>query len=79
MAYQVVAPLVITKNTDGSDLYLYFGSALPSFVSDEEVKRLSDGGFVKKLGSVAAKDALADAAPEVPGDLVEAAKATSKK
>lgn len=46
MAYQVVAPLVITKNTDGSDLYLYYGSILPDFVSDEEVKRLAEGKFI---------------------------------
>lgn len=79
MAYQVVKPLVITKKQDGSDLYLYFGAVLPDFVSDEEVKRLSDEGFVEKQGSAAAKEAMADAAPEVPADLAEAVKAKSKK
>jgi hypothetical protein len=77
--YQVVKPLVITKKEDGSDLYLYLGAVLPDFVSDDEVKRLSDEGFVEKLGSAAAREALAEEAPEVPADLAEAVKARAKK
>lgn len=46
MSYSINAPLVITRNEDGSDLYLYQGSPLPSHVRGDELKRLKDGGFL---------------------------------
>jgi hypothetical protein len=63
--YKVVVPLVITKNPDGSDRYLYNGSVLPDFVSDEESKRLLDEKFVEKLSAAEAK---APAAPVAPSN-----------
>ena len=57
MAHIVTAPLVITKNKDGSDLYLYNRSVLPDFVSDDEIQRLSDGGFIEELSAEQAKAA----------------------
>ncbi len=50
MAVHVVtAPLVITKNEDGSDLYLYFGTPLPQHIKGDELKRLSNEGYIGKL------------------------------
>jgi hypothetical protein len=56
MAHIVTSPLVITKKEDGSDLYLYEGSELPSFVPADEVKRLADLDMVDKVSAAAAKD-----------------------
>lgn len=47
--YIVTAALVITKKGDGSDLYLYQAAQVPDFVSDEELQRLSDGGFIAEV------------------------------
>lgn len=44
----VTAALVITKKEDGSDLYLYEGAVVPSFVSADELKRLAAEGFIDK-------------------------------
>ncbi|MCW2898486.1 MAG: hypothetical protein JWO67_751 [Streptosporangiaceae bacterium] len=60
--FKVTAPLVITKKQDGSDLYLYRGAVLPDFVSDDEVKRLSDDGFLEQLDGPKAKASAKDAA-----------------
>ena len=50
MAVHVVTtPLVITKNEDGSDLYLYFGTPLPQHIKGDELKRLSNEGYIGKL------------------------------
>lgn len=68
MAFKVTTPLVITKKQDGSDLYLYQGAVLPDFVSDEEVKRLSDGGFVEKFGDDPAKSAAKGSKPSAPSN-----------
>lgn len=57
--YRVVKPLVITKKEDGSDLYLYEGGIMPEHASKDEIKRLSDGGFIEKLSAADAKQASA--------------------
>jgi hypothetical protein len=57
MAHIVTAPLVITKKEDGSDLYLYQGSVVPSNVSASEIKRLSERQFIEKIGSAEADQA----------------------
>lgn len=49
MSHIVTAPLVISKKADGSDLYLYEGSELPDWASDDEIKRLVDLGMVEKV------------------------------
>jgi hypothetical protein len=49
MSHVVTKPLVISKKPDGSDLYLYEGAELPDYLSDAEVKRLVDLGFVEKV------------------------------
>lgn len=67
MAHIVSAPLVITKNKDGSDLYLYSRSVLPEFVSDDEIKRLSDRGFIEEVSADAAKAEESKAPKRAPG------------
>lgn len=57
--HYVTAPLVITKHEDGSHLYLYQGAVLPSHVSADERKRLSDAGLIDKLGAADAPDPIA--------------------
>lgn len=47
MGYRVTAPLVIAKQPNGSDLYLYQGAPVPEGLSDDEVKRLEEGGFIE--------------------------------
>jgi hypothetical protein len=42
----VTAPLVIIKNEDGSDRYLYRGAVLPEHVKGDALQRLKDDGFV---------------------------------
>lgn len=68
MAFKVTAPLVITKKQDGSDLYLYEGSVVPDFVSDEEIKRLSEDKLVKKVDDEPAKSAAKGAKPSAPSN-----------
>lgn len=46
MGHIVTAALVITRNEDGSDLYLYAGAPVPERVKGDELKRLVDEGFV---------------------------------
>jgi hypothetical protein len=46
---KVTGALVITKNEDGSDLYLYEGAELPDFIDKGEVKRLTDLGLVESV------------------------------
>lgn len=48
MSHVVKSPLVITKNPDGSDLYLYAGAEVPEHVKGDELKRLKDGGFLSE-------------------------------
>jgi hypothetical protein len=50
--YHVVIPLVITKKLDGSDLYVYEGGVLPSFVKASEVARLLTEQFIAELDGV---------------------------
>lgn len=47
MAQNVVtAPLVIVKNEDGSDRYLYQGALVPEHIKGDTLKRLKDEGMV---------------------------------
>ena len=48
--YRVDAPLVIARQSNGSNLHLYAGSPVPDSVGDEERKRLEEGGFISKVG-----------------------------
>lgn len=48
MSYHVSAPLVVAKQPNGSDLYLYQGAPVPDGLADDEVKRLEEGGFIEK-------------------------------
>lgn len=48
MSYHVSAPLVVAKQSNGSDLYLYQGAPVPDGLADDEVKRLREGGFIEK-------------------------------
>lgn len=56
MSKQVIVPLVIAKQEDGSDLYLYQGAPVPESLSKDEVKRLSDGGFIGDVKEAASTD-----------------------
>jgi hypothetical protein len=49
MSYRIKAPLVITKNENGSDLYLYQGAPLPSHVKADEIKRLQADDMLEEL------------------------------
>lgn len=51
MSYHVSAPLVVAKQPNGSDLYLYQGAPVPEDLSSDEVKRLEEGGFIEKDAS----------------------------
>jgi len=44
--YVATAPLVIATDEQGARHHLYEGSPLPANISKDEVKRLSDGGFI---------------------------------
>lgn len=59
--YTVTAPLVIVRNEDGSDRYVYQGAVLPSGgLAAGEAKRLMDDGLISS-----------DAAPAPMGEVVE--------
>lgn len=60
MSHQVIVPLVVATQEDGSALYLYQGAPVPSSLPDAEVKRLKDGGFI---GKVAKTDAGEESEP----------------
>jgi len=55
MALEAIVPLVITKDGEGKDVYLYSGSPVPGGVSEDEVKRLVEGGFVEDTAKSTAK------------------------
>jgi hypothetical protein len=57
----VTAPLVIVRKPDGADQYLYTGALVPEFVEAEDVKRLTDEGFIDKVSAAEAKNAPAPA------------------
>ena len=61
--YKVVAPLVIVKNPENGnkDQYLYAGAGVPSYVRDEDLKRL----LAEKL---IAKTAEASGSPDTTPD-----------
>lgn len=49
MAYRVKAPLVIVKDEDRKDQYLYEGATLPSYVKGDDLKRLQEEGLVEEV------------------------------
>ena len=59
----VTAPLVIVKDDQGRDLYLYQGSEVPDVVSAENIKRLKDDGMIA-TPKAAEKEAAEEAKPD---------------
>lgn len=57
MPYIVTAPLVITKNENGSDRYLYENALLPDDASQKEIDRLVTLGMVAKVSDKQAEAA----------------------
>lgn len=49
MGYIVTAPLVIAKDEQGRDLYLYGGTEVPSSVRGEQLGRFTDEGMIAKV------------------------------
>lgn len=45
-SYVVTAPLVIAKNEQGSDLYIYKGGQVPDGQSDEWIASHKDAGMI---------------------------------
>lgn len=58
MANVVKAPLVIVKDENGADQYLYQGATVPSHVKGDALKRLKDEDLVEtaKTDSAAESD-----------------------
>jgi hypothetical protein len=69
----VTAPLVIVKNEDGSDRYLYQGAVVPEHVKGDALKRLKDDGLVGSESDIAQND------PQEHGTGANAPTADSKK
>jgi hypothetical protein len=44
--YTVIAPLVIAKNEQGADLYIYKGGQVPDGQSDEWIASHKDSGMI---------------------------------
>lgn len=55
MAHIVTAALVIARNGDGQDVYVYQGLPLPAQINAAERKRLVDEGFVEVVADDAGK------------------------
>lgn len=51
MGYRVTAPLVVARQGNGTDVYLYAGSPVPETVGKDELDRLSKGGFIESDGA----------------------------
>ena len=66
-SYYVKVPLVIARDTEGKDRYLYRGAIVPSDVPPAEVQRLVDGEF---LGQVGGEPATTPARSAVKADWV---------
>lgn len=71
MSYMVKAPLVVAKDQEGKDLYLYAGSVVPDSVQGEQVQRFVDEGFFV--------DSSADAKVEEPKVPAKATKPAASK
>lgn len=56
-SYVVIAPLVISKKEDGSDLFLYEGAQLPEWATAVEIDRLSALGFIVEVSAAEAATA----------------------
>jgi hypothetical protein len=67
MSYIVTAPLVLAKKEDGSDLYLYANSVIPAYVSDSEIKRLSNLGLIAEVETADVAAAADDVEPKPRG------------
>lgn len=48
-SYVVKSALVIAKDDEGRQVYLYQGAVVPSSINKDEVTRLQDGGFIEAL------------------------------
>ncbi|QJU52935.1 hypothetical protein SCB71_06330 [Herbiconiux sp. KACC 21604] len=59
MTAVVSVPLVIAKQEDGSDVYLYQGASVGDGLAKGELKRLRDGGFISEV-----EDVVEEPAPE---------------
>lgn len=49
ISYQAVVPLVIAKDGDDRDIYIYAGEIVPDNVSKDSVKRLLAENFIQKV------------------------------
>lgn len=49
MPYKVIAPLVVAKQADGTNVHIYQGAPLPDSVDETEAARLLEGGFVEEI------------------------------
>lgn len=54
--YVVTAPLVVFRNTDGTDLYVYRGGPVPESADPEHVKALIKRGMLGKAATPKAQD-----------------------
>lgn len=55
VAHIVIVPLVIAKQDNGQDLYLYEGQPVPGNVRAAEIHRLEDGGYIESTEKPAPK------------------------
>lgn len=56
MGHFVNAPLVVARQENGTDIYLYQGAPVPPSVKADEVKRLVADGLLTKNAEEAADD-----------------------
>jgi hypothetical protein len=74
----VTAPLVIVKNEDGSDRYLYQGAVVPEHIKGAELKRLKDEGMVGSEKELAETVEAADPTNPRTGPVADATKSDNK-
>lgn len=67
MDYFVIAPLVIAKNAESADVYLYQGAQVPEGQSDEWVQRHLETKMIASVDEV-----VAAVGPAATGDTSEA-------
>jgi hypothetical protein len=77
--YVVTAPLAVVRNTEhgGRQEYLYQGAPVPSYVSSDEVKRLSDDGLIASTGDAESVTPATSPDQLNPDVLVPSGKSTS--
>ena len=57
-AHIAISALVIAKDSEGHDVYVYQGQPIPASISGDEIARLLDGGYIASIGE--------DEEPEFP-------------